>query len=147
MLLLRYRPRSIAEARQRMVEQGYAPDAIEETIASAIATDQLDDAAFTKLWIRDRMWHHPLSRDAIARELRSKGVDSTLIASTLESEYPAVREIELARGLADARLARLRRVDPQKRRQRTMAFMSRRGFSRSIVYQVMRDLEKELIDD
>ena len=147
MLLLRYRPRSIAEARCRMAEQGYGPDDIEETIASAIATDQLDDAAFTKLWIRDRMWHHPLSRAAIARELRAKGIASDLIALTLESEYPAVREIELARGLADARFVRLHSVEPQKRRQRTMAFLSRRGFSRSIVYQVLRDLEKELADD
>ncbi|MCK5827313.1 RecX family transcriptional regulator, partial [Candidatus Bipolaricaulota bacterium] len=62
MLLLRYRPRSIAEARQRMSEKGYAPEIIANTIDQAIATDQLDDAAFAKLWVRDRMWHHPLSR-------------------------------------------------------------------------------------
>ncbi|MFC2095761.1 regulatory protein RecX [Candidatus Bipolaricaulota bacterium] len=143
MLLLRYRPRSIAEARQRMSEHGYDYGVIEATVSQAIATDQLDDAAFTKLWVRDRMWHHPLSRAAIAQELRQKGIDQDLIASTLLAEYPAVQEVELASELAEARIERLRGLTPEKRRNRLVAFLSRRGFSRGLVYQVVKSAEKE----
>jgi len=143
MLLLRYRPRSIAEARQRMSEQGYAPEVIANTIDQAIATDQLDDAAFAKLWVRDRMWHHPLSRAAISQELRQKGVAAELISSTLQAEYPAVQEIELATRLAETRLSRYVGITPEKRRNRLVSFLARRGFSRGLVYQVVKTVEKE----
>lgn len=143
MLLLRYRPRSIAEARQRMSEHGYDHGAIESTISQAIATDQLDDAAFTKLWVRDRMWHHPLSRAAIAQELRQKGIHQELISSTLLAEYPAVQEVELATELAESRIGRLCGLNPEKRRNRLVAFLSRRGFSRGLVYQVVKSVERE----
>ena len=143
MLLLRYRPRSIAEARRRMSEKGYGPSVIEGTIEQAIATDQLDDAAFAKLWVRDRMWHHPLSRAAISQELRQKGIDPELIASTLQAEYPAVQEIELATGLAEARIRRYRGITFEKRRNRLISFLARRGFSRGLVYQVVKSVEKE----
>jgi len=144
MLLLRYRPRTIAEARQRMSEQGYPNDVIEATITQAIATDQLDDAAFARLWVRDRMWHHPLSRSAISQELRQKGIHQDLIESTLGAEYPAVREIELATELASVRSQRLGMLKPEKRRNRLVSFLSRRGFARNLVYQVVKSVEKEL---
>jgi len=143
MLLLRYRPRSIAEARQRMSEHGYEHVAIEATISQAIATDQLDDAAFAKLWVRDRMWHHPLSRSAISQELRQKGIHQDLIASTLLAEYPAVREIELATELAEARIRRFHGLKPETRRNRLVSYLSRRGFARGLVYQVVKSVEKE----
>jgi len=143
MLLLRYRPRSIAEARQRMSEHGYERDVIETTIDQAIATDQLDDVAFAKLWVRDRMWHHPLSRSAISQELRAKGIHQDLIASTLHTEYPAVREVELATELAEARIHRLSALKQETRRNRLVSFLSRRGFARGLVYQVVKSVEKE----
>ena len=143
MLLLRYRPRSIAEARQRMSEQGYEYDVIEATIGQAIATDQLDDAAFAKLWVRDRVWHHPLSRSAISQELRTKGIHQDLIAGTLHAEYPAVREIELATELAEARIHRLCGLASETRRNRLVSFLSRRGFALGLVYQIVKSVEKE----
>lgn len=143
MLLLRYRPRSVAEAWQRMSEQGYDPAVINDTIDQAIATEQLDDAAFAKLWTRDRMWHHPLSRAAITQELRQKGIHPDLITSTLQAEYPAVEEIELATGLAEARIRRYRGISPEKRRNRLISFLARRGFSQGLVYQVVKAVEKE----
>ena len=126
-----------------MSEHGYDIAIIKDTIDQAIATDQLDDAAFAKLWVRDRMWHHPLSRAAISQELRQKGIDSELISSNLQAEYPAVQEIELATGLAEMRIRRYAGIASDKRRNRLISFLSRRGFSRGLVYQVVKAVEKE----
>jgi len=126
-----------------MSEQGYELAVINDTIDQAIATDQLDDAAFAKLWTRDRMWHHPLSRAAISQELRQKGIGSELISSTLQAEYPAVQEVELATGLAETRIRRYIGITPEKRRNRLVSFLARRGFSRGLVYQVVKAVEKE----
>jgi regulatory protein len=132
-----------------MVGQGFDRDAIETAIQQAIATDQLDDAAFARLWMRDRMWHHPLSRAAISQELREKGIDPELIARTLAAEYPAVREVDLATTLAEERVRRMGSVPPDKRRNRLISFLARRGFSQNLVYQVVKSVEKDLdhVDD
>lgn len=147
LLLLRHRPRSLSEARQRLTRQGYAPDVVEATLQRAMAADQLDDVAFAKLWVRDRMWHHPLSRAAIARELHDKGVAADLIAHTLDEEYPAVKEVELATALATDRYRRLQSVSKEKRTARLMAYLQRRGFSRGLVIQVIRSVEEAIQRD
>ena len=89
------------------------------------------------------MWHHPLSRAAISQELRKKGIDVELIASTLQTEYPAVQEVELAKGLAEERIRRYRGITLEKRRNRLISFLSRREFSRGLVYQVVKSVEEE----
>lgn len=127
--LLRHRPRSIEEARQRLAGHGYAPQDVEATVNRAITAGLLNDEEFTKLWVRDRIWHHPLSRAALRQELFGKGIASSLIGSVLEAEYPLVKEAELANELAAQRLRRLGSVSLDKRRDRTVRFLQRRGFT------------------
>jgi regulatory protein len=126
------------------MRQGYAPDVVERTLQQATAADQLDDVAFTRLWVRDRMWHHPMSRAAIARELHDKGVAADLISRTLDEEYPAVKEVELAGALADERWRRMHSLPGEKRTARLLAYLARRGFSRGLAIQVIRSVEEAI---
>ena len=128
MRLLRYRPRSIAEVRERLRSLGFAKDEIEKAVSTAEAAGLLDDAAFTRLWAQDRLLHHPLSRRAIERELADKGIDRSTIVATLEELYPAEDEKRIALELARVRLARYAGLDRAKRIQRTVSFLVRRGF-------------------
>jgi len=145
--LLRERPRSVSEVRQRLERRGHDDDAIEGAIRSALDGGLLDDRAFAKLWVTDRLWHHPLSRAAVAQELHAKGVDRSIVEATLTEWYPAAREVELARELASSRLARLRAVDPERRRNRTVNYMMRRGFSRALSCRIVRQIEEETDGD
>jgi regulatory protein len=143
MLLLRVRPRSVAEARQRLSEKGFGTEAIDATIRRAMDADQLDDAAFAKLWVRDRMWHHPISRAAVRQELRDKGISQELIERTLLAEYSPAREMQLAAELAEARIHKLRGLDPETRRNRAVAYLSRRGFPRDLIHRVLSSMNEE----
>jgi SOS response regulatory protein OraA/RecX len=93
------------------------------------------------------MWHHPLSRAAIARELRDKGIAGDVVSATLQDEYPAVREIDLATDLARERIRRLCSLPEETRTRRLSAFLSRRGFARGVVVQAVRAAETECTDD
>ncbi len=142
--LLRVRPRSLAEVRDRLRERGHASERVTEAIERAVHAGLLDDAAFAKLWIRDRVGRHPLSRAAVVQELRAKGVDEALITATLEKEYPEAVEVELAQRLAEDRFQRLRSVDPDRRIARVLAHLSRRGFSRGLAVRAVRAAEEAL---
>ena len=141
--LLRHRPRSIEEARQRLTGHGYEPQDVEATVNQAITAGLLDDAAFAKLWVRDRVWHHPISRAAVRQELFGKGIASSLVSDTLEAEYPQVKEPELAYELAAKRCQRLLSVPLEKRRDRVVRFLMRRGFSASQSRTAVRRAEEE----
>jgi len=141
--LLRERPRSVSEVRERLARRGHDEDAVEATIRDAVDAGLLDDRVFAKLWVADRLLHHPLSRAAIEQELRDKGIEPSIVASEIESQYPAVREIELARDLAATRFDRMSGVDPNRRRDRTASYLMRRGFRRGVALDVIRQIEKE----
>ena len=126
-----------------MKAKGFAEAQIEETIVQASAAGMLDDRLFAKLWVDSRVMHHPLSRNAVVRELRDKGISGELIDAAMRAGYPAEREPELAIQLARARWDRLHGVETRKRRDRVMAYLVRRGFSVGTARDVVRKLERE----
>jgi regulatory protein len=138
MRLLRYRPRTIAESRRRLSQRGHPAQRVDRTIEQAKAAGLLDDRAFTQLWIEDRLMHKPLSRRAIRLELEDLGVDPTLIREHLGKLYPAEREPLLAMKLAEERLRRSASTDPETNKERTAAFLVRRGFSRGVAVRAVR---------
>jgi len=145
--LLRVRPRSVHEARQRLRQRGHDEGAVEKTIGAALGAGLLDDRVFTKLWVTDRLWHHPLSRAALARELRDKGVDPSIIDATLDDLYPKVHEIGIARDLAETRYERLRGIDRERRWTRTVNYLMRRGFTLGLACEIVRQVERRIADE
>jgi len=141
--LLHYRPRTVHEARARLAKHGFDADAIDAVIARAEHAGLLDDRLFVKLWINDRVLHHPLARAAVAQELRQKGIPSDWIGPALDEHYPPVREVEAAGELAEARFERLRSIPADRRSRRTIDFLTRRGFSRGLAIETVRRLERE----
>ena len=137
MRLLRYRPRSVAETRERLRSLGFTDQEIDKTISTAEAADLLNDEAFARLWVEDRLLHHPLSRRAIQQELAEKKIDRETINAALERLYPAEKEKELALELAQARMAKYANLDRNRAMQRTISFLTRRGFNPRLSGQVV----------
>jgi len=140
---LRYRPRSVAEVRRRLRGEGHPDRTVEETLAKAQDAGLLDDALFSKMWIEDRLAHHPLSRRAVARELADKGIARELVASAMEKAYPPAMERKVLLDLARGRWARYTGLEPLVRVRRTVSFLTRSGFSVSEASEVVRALERE----
>jgi len=142
MRLLRYRPRSVVEARERLKRRGFSAEEIDATIEQAEDAGLLDDRLFAKLWINDRLLHRPASRRAIASQLLEKGVAREVIEPLLDEAYPPEREREVALRLASERYERLGGLDAAHRARRTVDHLARRGFRRSIAIQLVRRLEE-----
>jgi len=142
--VLRQRPRSVSEARDLLRRRGHEAEAVEQALCAALDAGLLDDRSVARLWVNDRLWHHPLSRAAVVQELRGKGLDRETIDAALEVEgYTAARETELVRELAEARYRRLRGVDPDRRRARTLSYLTRRGFSTAQAHEALRRVAAE----
>lgn len=143
--LLAHRGRSERELRQRLRQKGYTPEAIDEAIRRVIDWGYLNDERFAASWVEQRQSSRPRSRRALEHELREKGVDREIIETTMEEAE--IDEVADARRLAADKWRKERALEPDKRRQRTAAFLARRGYGWDVAKQVLDELGAEDGDD
>ena len=137
---LKFRPRSIAELKEKLQIKGFSSTDIETTVVDLMASGLLDDRAFTKSWINYRL-ARPFGFRRIILELKAKGIDPEIIeqavAEIKDSNYSP--EI-VALDLAQRRWKRLPDIDPVKKKKRVLDFLLRRGFEIDLVMKVLKKL-------
>jgi regulatory protein len=128
---LEARQRSTVEVRTRLNRAGYRPDLVEGAIARLTELGMLDDEAFAKSWVESRDRARPRGERALRAELRTKGIDKTVVDETMaerDVERPDADE-DAGRRLLERHASALGRVpDPRARRQRAYALLARNGF-------------------
>ncbi|MEH6818530.1 MAG: regulatory protein RecX [Dietzia psychralcaliphila] len=139
--LLRHRPRSEHELRERLLTKDHAPAAVDEALERVRIWGLVDDAEFAAEWVRGRRRRRGRSRGALERELREKGVAEFHIAGAV-SDIDETDDREQAAELVRARLARRpvdsgRGADLQGERRRLVAFLARRGYPTGLAMTVV----------
>ncbi len=141
--LLSYRPRSIAETRQRLLRKGYEEGQVEAAIARLVELGLLDDHAFARAWVENRQVFRPRGQYALASELRQKGISSQVIAEVLDEMLQGADEAAQALALARERAGSLSGLEQPVFARRLQGFLARRGYSAEVVRQVVRQVWEE----
>ena len=126
---LKFRPRSVFEVEQKLKTKGFEDKEIEKLILALKKEKLLDDQKFAKMWVRDRNLLKPEGSFLLKLELRKLGVSDNDIENALKDQD----EEKLARQ-ALASKSRLKQADFAKK----AAFLQRRGFKTSIIYQILK---------
>ncbi|OPG01233.1 hypothetical protein B1R27_37960 [Streptomyces sp. GKU 895] len=87
--LLTGTPRTRKQLADALSKKGIPEDAAQEVLSRFEEVGLINDSAFADAWVESRHHGRGLARRALAQELRTKGVDSTLIeaaVSQLDSE-------------------------------------------------------------
>lgn len=142
--LLSPRPRSVAEARDRLQRAGFSSTVIEDALRDAKERGWLDDADFAKLWVEDRLMTNPRGPKLLRYELRQKGVDDAHIQQALDEAD--IDEFALAQDLIERQRPRYWRDDPQARERKLFAFLQRRGFNFRVIRDALREADLENSD-
>lgn len=151
--LLSHRARSRREVEQRLRKKGFAPGVVSDTADQLVRLGYLDDAAFARAFVADRLRLRPRGRRALAAELRKKGVASSHIDAALDEAFreEGTSERAIARELAEgwlrrqgaplrrALLGRERTPDGEKALRRFQGFLSRRGIAGGLALQVLEE--------
>ena len=140
--LLRSRPRSEYELRDRLRLKGYEDQVVETVIASLRLTGSVDDVKFAKFWVESRMHMNPVGDVILRHELKAKGVQDPIIESALEDKAKNYDEHKLALDMAEERFRRLEKLDRRKAAKRLYDFLLRRGFK----YDTVRGIIEEMIE-
>jgi len=135
--LLKFRPRTVREVRDRLRRAGFSDGIIECVIEEAVERGWLDDAAFAVLWVRDRQLTKPKGRALLRRELRAKGVPDEHIDRAL-AEVDMEEEALIAQ-VIEQYAPRYQRLDPKTRERRLYALLLRRGFSPDAIRRALKN--------
>lgn len=147
LLLLKFRPRSEQELRQRLIQKGFSQETAEAIIAEFKKRDLVNDEKFSRLFVTGRLLSKPMGRGALLAKLKSKGVDASLAATTVQEALKDSDELEVARELARSRLSHLKGLEKLTLRRRLYGFLSRRGFSSEVSTKVVREFLKKSPDE
>ncbi len=139
-LLLKYRPRTEKEIREKLGEKNYEEGTIEELIVWGKENGLIDDRLFSKFWIEDRLSKKPKGRSGLYKELLDHGVDKLVAKEVLGEKLDSDREEKLLEELAEKRLDRYRNDDLKAKYRKTADFLIRRGFSKGAVHSLLKGM-------
>lgn len=137
---LSYRPRSVYEVRQYLVERGIESSVVESIVNRLQQAGLLDDVEFARSWVESRDSFRPRGRYLLARELHQKGVPDEIIREALQP----VEEKSSAYRAGVSRASTLRGLDYSAFRRRLGDFLHRRGFGYEVVQETVQRLWQEI---
>ncbi|MFF3616632.1 recombination regulator RecX [Streptomyces sp. NPDC002580] len=120
------------------------PDEVADEVLSRFEeVGLINDSAFADAWVESRHHGRGLARRALAQELRTKGVEPTLIDEAV-GQLDSEQEEATARDLVARKLRSTRGLDRDKRLRRLAGMLARKGYSQGMALRVVRQaLEEE----
>ncbi|MDN0197577.1 recombination regulator RecX [Streptomyces sp. S.PNR 29] len=141
--LLTGTPRTRKQLADALRKREIPDDAAEQVLSRFEEVGLIDDSAFADAWVESRHHGRGLARRALVQELRTKGVDSTLIDAAV-SQLDSEQEEATARELVARKLRATRGLDRDKRLRRLAGMLARKGYPEGMALRVVRQaLEEE----
>lgn len=136
LLLLRYRRRTRKEMEQRLAQRGFPAEVVAATLSRLEEQQLIDDRTFVEFWKEDRESLSPRGKRLMGLELRKVGVDR----QTIEEGLKDVDERQSARKAAESKLRLWGGLEYDSFRQKMGSFLARRGYSWSVVKEVVESV-------
>ncbi len=133
------RAKSKGELLAHLKKRGVADDVAHAVLYRLQEQGLVNDEEFARAWSESRQRTKRLSKRMIAGELRGKGVDDETIA-LVTSEIDDRREYSLALEMGMRKYRPIAHLDRALIRRRIHGVLARRGFSSSVINEVMREI-------
>lgn len=136
---LSYRSRSSEEVRRKLSESGFSPSAVEGTIARLEELKYLNDYDYARASGRSCVEHKCWGPARIRDALLKKGVAPAIITSVVQELADEHDFSRVARRALETRFspAEMQKLAEKKTRQRLIDYLVRKGFSWSIIADVL----------
>ncbi|MBN2830725.1 MAG: regulatory protein RecX [Candidatus Omnitrophica bacterium] len=141
--LLKYRALSEKELIQRLKRKKFPEEEIKKVISFLKERGFIDDIAFAKVWVSCRL-SRSFGLNRITQELKLKGINREVLEERIAQVKKDYCESKVIEQLARDRLSRLKNIEPVKARNRTYAYLIRRGFSPEGVSDTLNKICKQI---
>ena len=138
------RMRSSSEMEKKLREKEFPPEVIAETIGWLREYGMIDDSAFARAYINDRLLKRSLGRARLAQELRGHGVSAEEADRALDEAIGTGAELDNARRAAERKLRMMRVSDRASAQGSLVRFLQGRGFPWEVIRQVLTEIDDRL---
>lgn len=138
--LLKYRPRTEKELKDRLGERGFPQKVVSCVIQWAREKGHIDDRLFAQYLVNDRLDNKPKGRSGLYKELLDHGVDPNLAQKVLEDKLSSEKERQMCRQLAEKRLCTYEGESTKAKFRKTFGFLQRRGFPKGLAKATLKEL-------
>ncbi len=142
-MLLRIRPRSEREVRDRLKLKGYGLELVDEIVGGLKKAGEIDDLKFATFWIESRMHQNPAGDIVLKHELQHKGIEAGVIEAALKHKADNYDEYKIALSMAEERFRIFSNIDRRKALKRVYDFLLRRGFKYDTVQKILGELTED----
>ncbi|MFJ6694468.1 recombination regulator RecX [Streptomyces sp. NPDC091272] len=141
--LLTGTPRTRKQLADALHKRDIPEDVSDEVLSRFEEVGLINDAVFADAWVESRHHSKGLARRALARELRTKGVEPSLIDEAV-GQLDSEQEEATARELVARKLRSTRGLERDKRLRRLAGMLARKGYPEGLALRVVRAaLEEE----
>jgi regulatory protein len=131
-------PRSRQQLKDKLRQRNCPDDVAEAVLDRMTEVGLVDDAAYAAMLVRSQQAGRGLAARALARELRTKGVDPETTQATI-AEIDPEEERERARALVDKKLRTMHGLDATVQTRRLAGMLARKGYPSSVAFAVIRE--------
>ena len=131
-------PKSRQQLRDKLRARNCPDDVAEAVLDRMAAVGLVDDEAYAGMLVRSQQAGRGLARRALARELRTKGVDDETAQATLEQIDPEA-ERDRAAQLVAKKLRSMHGLEPVVQKRRLAGMLARKGYPADLAMAVIRE--------
>jgi len=131
-------PRSRKQLADKLRQRGCADDVVERVLDRMTEVGLIDDEAYAGMLVRSQQASRGLAKRALARELRTKGVDDETAKATLDQIDPEA-ERDRAAQLVAKKLRSMHGLEPLVQKRRLAGMLARKGYPAELSMAVIRE--------
>ncbi|MEO4055455.1 recombination regulator RecX [Solibacillus sp. CAU 1738] len=143
---LSFQMRSEYEVKKKLVDAGYGEAVVLEAIRKLETLGFLNDETYSKALLETKKKTAKKGPRAIKQDLIKKGIDKSLQEQILSS-YTHEEQVEIALQLAEKEVRAGAKKTPSQVKQKISDLLMRKGYSYTIVNEVLDQIELEREDD
>ena len=143
---LSYQMRSEHEVRKKFIDAGHGEAVVQEAIHKLEKLGFLNDASYAKALLETKKATAKKGPRAVRQDLIKKGIDKKLQDEVLET-YSHEEQVKLALQLAEKQVRAGDKKTPAQVKQKIQESLMRKGYSFTIVSEVLDQIELEREDD
>jgi regulatory protein len=146
--LLTYKPRSIKELRERLLEKDWTNEQIvDEVIEKLKEYNYLNDAQFAKSFAASQIRQKPVGKRVLRQKLAQKKLDKETVDEALEKALEETPEEEIIERAIQKRLRLKGNPETREDAKKFYDYLLRQGFSYDLVSNKMREIASGNYDE
>ncbi|MBK9247336.1 MAG: regulatory protein RecX [Ignavibacteria bacterium] len=135
-----YKPRTEMQVRRKLQETSFSQQEQDLAIQYLTEFNYLDDAEYSRMFVKDFLLRKPSSASRVKMELRKRGITELQALEAIEQFFPKDDTFTLAVKAAEKKIRSVKHKPHEKQRMALIGYLQRQGFTWDIIKRVLDEM-------